>query len=85
LLRPLDCGELRTEIVGPAFVELVLVEVGGTGCRILTRDLAVVGVAEPAQRLLDPKPLGSQELARPICVHVAQLTAGVGLAERLIC
>src|SRR5205823_10648734 len=75
LLGSLDGGELSTEIVLETLVELVLVEIGCEIRRVvLVGRLAVILVAEPPERVVDPLALGGQELACPICVHGASVT-----------
>jgi len=75
-LGPLHGGELLTEILREARVELVLVETGGEARGIVEVGPLVVLVApEPRERVLDPLALGRQQLTCPIPVHGVSLTA----------
>ena len=66
--------QLFAEIVGPALVELVLEEVRREVRRVgVVGQLAVVQMAEVAELLFDPAPLGGQQFARVVSVHDASL------------
>jgi hypothetical protein len=83
LLGSLDCGELLAKIELAPLVELVLIQVG---CQVrsieLVRGLAVIPLAEPRQRTLDPRALGRQKLACPIGVHNLQLRRSARIGQR---
>ena len=73
LLGPLDRRQLRVQVVAPALVELVLVRVGGV-VGVVCGGLVVGGDnGARRQRLLDPSPLLSQQLACAIIVHPVPL------------
>jgi hypothetical protein len=84
LLGSLDGGELLPEILCETLVELVLVEIGCQVRRVgLVGRLAVVLVAEPAERVLDPLALSRQKLACPISIHSVSLKASSSATGRL--
>ena len=69
LLGSGDGRELFAEIVGAAFVELVLKEVRREVRRVgLVGQFAVVQMAEVAELVFDPTPLGGQQFARVFSV-----------------
>src|SRR5581483_612763 len=81
-LRTLDGRELLPEVVGPALVELVLVQLGREVAGVLVVGfLAGIDVTEPRERTFDARPLSRQELSCAGRVHVSNRIRRLGAAR----